>query len=99
MDVDLSKLGVNIVAYIMLKISPKGYEETLRNIINVSGISEAYEISGEYQVLLKVRVADNRELAKVVDELGGIGNVLEVKVLYVIRELMSTYELIGRSLL
>lgn len=95
-DVDLRKLGLNVIAYVMLRVMPKNYEETLKSIVNVSGVEEAYEVSGDYQVLIKVRVSSNRDLARVIDEVGNIGGILEVKVMYVMRELKSVYELLEK---
>ncbi len=91
-NVDLSKLGFIVVAYILLKVSPKNYEDSLKRIANHPGVVEAYEVSGEHQVLVKAVAADNRELAKIVDGLGSIGGLVEVKVLYVLRTLRTPHE-------
>lgn len=93
-NVDLSKLGFILVAYILLKVSPKNYEESLKHIASHPGVVEAYEVSGEHQVLIKVVAADNKELAKIVDDLGSTGGLIEVKVLYVLRTLRTPYEVI-----
>lgn len=93
-NVDLSKLGFIIVAYVLLKVSPKNYEESLKHIANHPGVVEAYEVSGEHQVLIKVVAADNKELAKIVDDLGSTGGLIEVKVLYVLRTLRTPYEVV-----
>lgn len=97
-DVDLRRLGLSVMAYVMLRISPRNYEETLKSIVNIPGVEEAYEITGEYQVLLRVRVLSNRDLARVIDGVGSIGGVLEAKVMYVTRELKSAYELVERGI-
>jgi Lrp/AsnC family transcriptional regulator for asnA, asnC and gidA len=91
-NIDLSRLGLTVIAFMMLKVSPKNYEETLKRIANSPRVLEVYEVSGEYQVLAKVIASDNRELAKIVDGLGSIDGLIEVKVLYVIRTLRTPYE-------
>lgn len=93
-NVDLSKLSFIIVAFILLKVSPRNYEESLRHIANYPGVVEAYEVSGEHQVLIKAVAPDNKELAKLVDGLGNVGGLLEVKVLYVLRTLRTPYEVV-----
>ncbi len=93
-NVDLSRLGFIVVAYMLLKVSPKNYEESLSHVANHLGVVEAYEVSGEHQVLVKVVASDNKELARIVDGLGSVGNLAEVKVLYVLRTLRTPYEVI-----
>jgi len=97
-NIDLSRLGYNVIAFIMLKIPPRNYEETVGKVINVPGVVEAYEVSGDYQLLIKVRGQDNKQLARVIDEIGRVGDVIEVKVLYVIRTLQTPFESAGTIL-
>ncbi|MEM2376088.1 MAG: Lrp/AsnC family transcriptional regulator [Sulfolobales archaeon] len=93
-NIDLSRLGFIIVAFILLKVSPKNYEESLRHIAAHPGVIEAYEVSGEHQVLVKAIAQDNKELAKLVDGLGNIDGLVEVKLLYVLRTLRTPYEVV-----
>lgn len=68
---DHEKTGKNTLAFVMVKFTSRGnipQIEVTKNICKLSAIEEAHIISGEWDILLKVRTASVRELGELVVE-------------------------------
>ncbi|MFP3165367.1 MAG: Lrp/AsnC family transcriptional regulator [Acidianus sp.] len=84
-DVDLDKVGMNVLAFVLLKADPKKYEDILRKLAEIKEVFEIYDVTGEYYALLKVRVSDKEELAKVLDKIGNMDGVTSTYTMFVLR--------------
>ncbi|MDT7901621.1 MAG: Lrp/AsnC family transcriptional regulator [Acidianus sp.] len=84
-DVDLDKVGMNVLAFVLLKADPKKYEDILRKLAEIKEVFEIYDVTGEYYALLKVRVSDKEELAKVLDKIGNLEGVTSTYTMFVLR--------------
>jgi Lrp/AsnC family transcriptional regulator for asnA, asnC and gidA len=94
-DVDLDKVGMKVLAFVLLKADPKKYEDILRKLTEIKEVFEIYDVTGEYYALLKVRVSDKEELAKVLDKIGnmeGVTSTYTMFVLRVIKEKKNAFE-------
>ncbi len=94
-DVDLDKVGMNALAFVLLKADPKKYDDILRKLAEIKEVFEIYDVTGEYYALLKVRVSDKEELAKVLDKIGnmeGVNSTYTMFVLRVIKEKKNAFE-------
>lgn len=76
---DYSQLGLGVTAFILVQFSPQegmSQRETAEEIADLRGIHEVHMISGEYDMLLKVRGAGMEEIGKlVIDKLREIKGV------------------------
>ena len=66
---DYSQLGLGVIAFILVQFeSEKGLSQrdTADDIASMSGIFEVHMISGEYDMLLKVRGTSMEEIGKLV---------------------------------
>jgi len=76
---DYSQLGIGVTAFILVQFSPQegmSQRETADEISELKGIFEVHMISGEYDMLLKVRGASMEEIGKlVIDKLREIKGV------------------------
>lgn len=76
---DYSQLGIGVTAFILVQFSPQegmSQRETAEEIAELKGIHEVHMISGEYDMLLKVRGASMEEIGKlVIDKLREIKGV------------------------
>ena len=84
-DVDLDKVGMNVLAFVLLKADPKKYEDILKKLAEIKEVFEIYDVTGEYYALLKVRVSDKEELAKVLDKIGNMEGVTSTYTMFVLR--------------
>ena len=76
---DYSQLGQGVTAFILVQFSPQegmSQRETAEEIADLKGIHEVHMISGEYDMLLKVRGSSMEEIGKlVIDKLREIKGV------------------------
>jgi DNA-binding Lrp family transcriptional regulator len=57
-----------ITTIILIKADPKHIPETAREIAGVEGVHEVYSVSGEWDLVAIVRVAEYEKIAEVVTE-------------------------------
>jgi len=76
---DYSQLGLGVTAFILVQFTPQegmSQRETAEEIADLKGIHEVHMISGEYDMLLKVRGSSMEEIGKlVIDKLREIKGV------------------------
>jgi len=76
---DYSQLGIGVTAFILVQFSPQegmSQRETAEEIAELIGIHEVHMISGEYDMLLKVRGSSMEDIGKlVIDRLREIKGV------------------------
>ncbi len=76
---DYSQLGLGVTAFILVQFSPQegmSQRETAEEIADLSGIHEVHMISGEYDMLLKVRGSSMEDIGKlVIDKLREVKGV------------------------
>jgi len=66
---DYAQLGQGVTAFILAQFEPReglSQRETADEIADIKGISEVHMISGEYDMLLKVRGASMEDIGKLV---------------------------------
>jgi len=76
---DYAQLGIGVTAFILVQFSPQegmSQRETAEEISDLKGIFEVHMISGEYDMLLKVRGSSMEDIGKlVIDKLREIKGV------------------------
>lgn len=76
---DYSQLGIGVTAFILVQFSPQegpSQRETAEEIADLTGIYEVHMISGEYDMLLKVRGSTVEDIGRlVIDRLREIKGV------------------------
>ena len=76
---DYQQLGLGVTAFILVQFEPEkgiSQRDTAEEIAALSGIFEVHMISGEYDMLLKVRGASMEEIGNlVIDKLRGVRGV------------------------
>ncbi len=87
---DLSKLGLNLKAYIMVRVSPSDYarRRVEAKVKKLKQIAQAHYIYGHYDMLLEVLVKDRDELSKILDTIHKIEGVIETET-FIVREVVK----------
>ena len=68
----------SLVAFIQITIEPgSDYNQIVGNLLEIDGIQEIHQVAGDDGFLLKLRVADTRELGRLLSE--KIGNITGIK--------------------
>ena len=57
-----------ITTIVLIQADPKRIPETARAIAGIDGVQEVYSVSGEWDLVVIVRVADYEQIAEVVTE-------------------------------
>lgn len=62
-----------ITAFVLIDVAVDAVPEVAERIVDIDGVTEVYSVTGRFDLLAKVRVAHNEDLADVVT--GGIDRV------------------------
>jgi len=83
--IDPVKVGKGVTAIIAINSEPKMYEKVLETLKGFEDIYEIYDVTGDYYAILKVRVGNRDELARILDRIGEINGIKSTKTMYVLR--------------
>jgi Lrp/AsnC family transcriptional regulator for asnA, asnC and gidA len=84
---DPGKAGLPEEAYVFIRVEPGLRRRAAEKLSVIKGVYELYEVSGEHQLLAKIRAAGKEELAGIIDSIGSVDGVLATKTIYVLRPL------------
>lgn len=84
-DIDPEKIGLSVVAFVLIKADPKKYLDVASKLLEMKEVYEVHEVTGEYTILIKVRVTNREDLAKVLDKIGNIEGVNGTYTMFVLR--------------
>ncbi|MGC8936048.1 MAG: Lrp/AsnC family transcriptional regulator [Candidatus Methanomethylicaceae archaeon] len=79
-------VGRSLSAFILVKADPRKYAEVLKVVKNLNEVTEAYDVTGPYYLILRVDVADKESLAKVIDLIGSVDGVSSTETAIVLKE-------------
>ncbi|MCS7113185.1 MAG: Lrp/AsnC family transcriptional regulator [Nitrososphaerota archaeon] len=82
---DEEKLGYNVKAIVALKADPSMYSRILESLREVDGVTEIYDVTGEYYAILKVKTTSREELANIIDRIGSIKGVQSTSTMIILR--------------
>lgn len=81
-----SRVGKSLSAFILVRADPRKYAEVLKVVRDLSEVTEAYDVTGPYYLILRVDVADKESLAKVIDLIGAVDGVSSTETAIVLKE-------------
>ncbi len=86
-NIDYERLGLGTVAFVLVRSDAPALGEVRQYLRGLDYTIEAYEISGDFNFLVKVAAPSHGDLARVVDGLSAAPGVREIRVLVVLRKL------------
>ncbi|QGA53495.1 AsnC family transcriptional regulator [Sulfolobus sp. E5-1-F] len=92
-EIDFDKIGLSVVAFVLIKADPKKYDNILKQLVEMKEIYEIYDVTGEYYAVLKVRVPTREDLAKVLDKIGNMDGVTSTYTMLVLRSIKDKKDL------
>lgn len=81
-----SKVGKSLTAFILVRADPRKYTEVLNVVRNLVEVTEAYDVTGPYYLILRVDVSNKESLAKVIDLIGAVDGVSSTETAIVLKE-------------
>ncbi|WP_460123890.1 Lrp/AsnC family transcriptional regulator [Stetteria hydrogenophila] len=97
-EVSPEKMGLNVSAYILLSIEAPYLKEAREQLKRSIGVYEAFEISGDYQFIVKAYAPDQEKLMRIVDEMSTMPGVKDIKVMMVLRKVKDGSGIIDLAL-
>ena len=73
--VDPSSVGKGLTAITLIKADPMKYAEILERLKSIPDVYEVYDVTGEYDAVVKLRSGSREELASLIDDIGRISGV------------------------
>ncbi len=88
------EFGQGLTAFVQVAANPSGNGCLADELAQVTGVQEVHQVAGADGYLLKLRVADNAELGRVLrEELGAISGVLSTQTSIVLNTVKETREI------
>jgi Lrp/AsnC family transcriptional regulator for asnA, asnC and gidA len=69
-----------------VRADPRKYTEVLSVVRNLVEVTEAYDVTGPYYLILRVDVSNKESLAKVIDLIGAVDGVSSTETAIVLKE-------------
>jgi Lrp/AsnC family transcriptional regulator for asnA, asnC and gidA len=82
-----SKVGKSLTAFILVRADPRKYSEVLAVVQNLAEVTEAYDVTGPYYLILRVDVSGKESLSKVIDLIGGVDGVSSTETAIVLKDI------------
>ncbi len=78
-------LGKSLTAFVLINTNPKSLSNVLASLQRMEDIYEAYDITGPFYAIAKIRASNREELAKMIDQIGLIDGVTSTETAIVLR--------------
>ena len=90
-NMDKAKLGKKMVAYVLIKAAPKAdHIEILEKVVKHDAVEDGSAITGAFDVILKIRLADIEELDQfVLKYLRTFAEIAETQTMIAFRNIMK----------
>jgi len=78
-------LGKSLTAFVLINTNPKSLQTVLASLQGMEDVYEAYDITGSFYAIAKIRASSREELAKLIDQIGLIDGVTSTETAIVLR--------------
>jgi len=83
--IDPSSVGKALTAITLIKADPLKYHEILEKLKSMDDVYEVYDVTGEYDAVVKLRSNSREELARLIDSIGQIRGVISTLTMIVLK--------------
>jgi len=83
--IDPSSVGKGLTAITLIKADPLKYHEILEKLKSMDDVYEVYDVTGEYDAVVKLRSNSREELARLIDSIGQIRGVISTLTMIVLK--------------
>ncbi|MFW5973922.1 MAG: Lrp/AsnC family transcriptional regulator [Natrialbaceae archaeon] len=90
---DPELLGVNLVAFVRVSADSARFSEVAERLAEESDVQEIHEVTGDADLLLKVRVSERDELTDLIQRIGTYDGVLELSTDVALRNVKEEHTL------
>jgi Lrp/AsnC family transcriptional regulator for asnA, asnC and gidA len=80
-------LGKSLMAFVLINANPKKLQKVLDSLQSMDDVYEAYDVTGTYYAIAKIRAENREELAKLIDQIGLIDGIISTETAIVLRSI------------
>lgn len=91
--VNPSSVGKAFTAITLIKADPAKHSEILEKLKSIPDVYEVYDVTGEYDAVVKLRSESKEELASIIDNLGQIAGVSATLTMVVLKTVKEEYKI------
>jgi DNA-binding Lrp family transcriptional regulator len=85
-DIDYDILGFTEKAELLISVDPSKKKEILKKLTENEDIKEIYEVTGEYNIIIKVMALDKNDLKILLDNIFKIDGITKISILTILEE-------------
>ena len=78
-------LGKSLTAFVLINTEPKKLENVLYTLSSMDDVYEAYDVTGTYYAIVKIRTENRETLAEIIDKIGMIDGVTRTETAIVLK--------------
>ena len=78
-------VGKSLTAFVLINTEPKKLENVLSTLSRMDDVYEAYDVTGAYYAIVKIRTQNRETLARIIDQIGMIDGVTRTETAIVLR--------------
>ncbi|KYH42723.1 MAG: AsnC family transcriptional regulator [Candidatus Bathyarchaeota archaeon B63] len=78
-------VGKSLTAFVLINTEPKKLENVLSTLSRMDDVYEAYDVTGTYYAIVKIRTQNRETLARIIDQIGMIDGVTRTETAIVLR--------------
>lgn len=99
LDVDMSKLGLDLVAFIGFTIDGKSYKKIIEKLKNIKEIVELSHTTGNYHMFAKVICKDTKQLKNVLlNKINAIDGIEKTETSISLEKILSSFDTYSKLL-
>ena len=99
LDVDMSKLGLDLVAFIGFTIDGKSYKKIIEKLKNIKEIVELSHTTGNYHMFAKVICKDTKHLKNVLlNKINAIDGIKKTETSISLEKILSSFDTYSKLL-
>lgn len=85
-DIDYNVIGYNEIVTLLICTDPSKKEEVIKKLKENDDVLQAFEVTGEYNLLCKVIAQDKQDLKRGLDNIFGIDGIIKINTLTFLKE-------------
>ncbi len=85
-EIDYEILGFNEKAEMLITIDPSKQNEILKKLKDIEDIKEIIEVTGEYNIIVRIMAIDKSDLKQLLDNIFKIDGITKISILTLLKE-------------
>jgi Lrp/AsnC family transcriptional regulator for asnA, asnC and gidA len=97
-EIDYEILGFTEKAEMLITIDPSKQNEIIKKLKDIEDVKEVLEVTGEYNVIVRIMAIDKSDLKQLLDNIFKIDGITKISILTLLKEHKNSKNLPGKIL-